>query len=1123
MGELPGVVAGSALPSTPKPRGGFLQDLLQQFGCQSSATSVTKARREAGFPRVLPQQPPLVPALSPSQPSPNKPGLPALSPLPASTPDLSSPSIPQLSSTSKTPIPDTSKEEIKMERKKRPRPDEVAPTTRGQKANVIVQSDTVADEPPTSRQKLFPRRKPDTARNRLREEIAQNSKLKADKFLVAHKDKFLPLLPENNHVAKAVAKWQGKDIDTAEYEELFEQPQGVKAIMKHYQLVGLSFLVWLHRNGFSGILGDEMGLGKTLQTLSMFQYLEEQDRKDQVRSKELRPYLVVCPLSVLESWVKEAEKWVPDLKVLRFHGTASEREHLKKVASGMEDLYGNETEEALGRKASREAGEKVPKLPGGSSTSYKIIVTTYEIFQAEQTWLKHSFLWRYVVLDEGHRIKNSITQLSVALRSINSEHRLILTGTPLQNNLMEMWALLNWLYPNVFTSNTMKLFKDSFDLSRGQVNREAMANARSLLELIMLRRMKDSPGVNLGIPPKEEVFLYVPLTPMQRFWYMRLLTRVGDSMLNDLFADSRAQEEQALKQYEEDKLLIKKKDTEASRGVQDWEETTAIMEQAVQKERASVGTSKWQRLMNLILQLRKCCSHPYMLPGALPHPYHLGRHVVQASGKFILLEKLLIHSVLKQNKKVLIFSGFTGMLDCCEELLSLVGDHGQIFKYLRLDGDTARARRNLDMRLFEDFNSPYKVMLLSTRAGGLGINLTRAEDVIFLDEDWNPQVTIQAEARAHRIGQTKKVTIYKLCTQGTVEEQMMGRIRKKLYLSAKITESMRNIHGTNTRADGDGFTDATDDMPQMTASQLKTLVRRGAQTLSRPEINVTEMLSWDFKTMMEICRDKPADPSIQLEGESELDEDQWLSMIERVACDILDGKKVRKESVDSEAAFGLPAGVKREDRRVGKNTTVMVGEYVISKESMNCGDWEAVPTLAGKDPRLAEPVREKRRQIAHESHCLACFNGLDSSHSVYCKSCPRAFHFDCLEPEEQSKVHGFTGFYCSQHHCAICSKKTRDVGGLLYRCRWCPMAFCEDCVENEELITDELPEFEMLGEGLFVDAFYVKCPFCLDAEDDNEDRKKWVEATELAYEEQHRQWKQEAPTQSPSIKSSPRT
>ena len=525
--------------------------------------------------------------------------------------------------------------------------------------------------------------------------------------------------------------------------------------MKPYQLLGLSFLVYLHTNGLSGILGDEMGLGKTLQTLSLFQYLKE-DRKQSSSNLENRPCLVVCPLSVLSSWMAESRKWTPELKVLRFHGSTQERDRLKKVATGEIDQYGNETVSSRKRKNSRRTATGKPIIDLDSDLEnapeercVDLVVTTYEGFLAEQGWFKKAFVWKYVVLDEGHKIKNDLSLISKALQGLGAEYRLILTGTPLQNNLQELWALLHWLYPEVFTDKTADLFKESFNLTKGQVSTKVMEDARRLLEVIMLRRMKQSPGVDLNLPPKTEVLLYVPLTPMQRFWYMRLLTRADRGLLEELFQGAERKELAALEQEAKDEgnepSILKNKSIEdlealdttvlGAEDAADWEESKEIMRQALQQEQENDKKNPaWKKLMNLLMQLRKCCNHPYILPHAAPDPYYIGEHVIHASAKFIALDKIIGELVVKQRKKVLIFSGFTRMLDCCEDFLALRGGIGEHFRYLRLDGGTSRARRNLGIRMFNKEESDYRIMLISTRAGGLGINLATASDVIMLDQ-----------------------------------------------------------------------------------------------------------------------------------------------------------------------------------------------------------------------------------------------------------------------------------------------------------------------------------------------------------------------------------------------------
>ncbi|TPX54109.1 hypothetical protein CcCBS67573_g09617 [Chytriomyces confervae] len=276
-------------------------------------------------------------------------------------------------------------------------------------------------------------------------------------FLAHHRALFEPLLPPNltnvfTHMKDGDAVIPKKPIDT---------PKAIVATLKDYQLKGLEFLAWLVHNGANGILGDEMGLGKTLQTISMLAYMKENGYAP--------PYLVVCPLSVLSSWEAEIKRWAPSFKFIRFHGPTNERANIKK----------------------RCLREK-----------FDIYLTTYEQLVAESGWFSQKRGWRCVVLDEGHKIKNEKSNVSNVVYGIPSTYRFILTGTPLQNNMQELWALLHYLYPTVFTPPTAKYFFDSFNLAKGTYNTSAIEHARKLLDLIMLRRLKSH--VDLSIPPKEE-------------------------------------------------------------------------------------------------------------------------------------------------------------------------------------------------------------------------------------------------------------------------------------------------------------------------------------------------------------------------------------------------------------------------------------------------------------------------------------------------------------------------------------------------------------------------------------------------------------------------------------------
>ncbi|KAK6329650.1 hypothetical protein TWF730_006197 [Orbilia blumenaviensis] len=944
----------------------------------------------------------------------------------------------------------------------------------------------------------------DMTRAQIRAALTAETARRRSNFLITHKETFQPLVGDSNYLKKLEEEYGSTVEAPVPYELLESQPKEIQAVMKPYQIEGLSWLLWLNKNGLSGILGDEMGLGKTLQTLSLFSYISSQAATEIDKSHPHRPFLVVCPLSVLTSWVNEAKKFVPHLRAMRLHGPIKERTRLKRLAEkGLE---------------SGKDGSENPVHPENPKRGWDIIVTSYDTFVAEKVWFKRAFIWRYVALDEGHQIKNSETLSSQALQSINAEYRLILTGTPIQNNLFELWSLVHWLYPEVFTNRTCDEWRQAFDLTRGKVNTGFVDCSRSLLELIMKRRTKQSPGISLGIPDKEEVVLYVPLSPMQRMWYTMILTKLDNAMLERLFKNSKSKESaDAAAAKEEAKRL----DNVEIRVDDDGEEVTIKadneewneVEEAVKKSIEQVKTDpSWRKLMNILIQLRKICNHPYLIPAAEPEPYTLGQHIITASGKFMVLEKLITQLVINQDRKVLIFSNFTKTLDICEEFLQLIGGDGKKFEYLRLDGSTGRARRNLSIRLFNQAGSPYKVFLISTKAGGLGINLTSATEVVMIDANWNPQADLQAMARSHRIGQTKKVTVYKLVTQGTVEEQMIGRIQKKLYLSAKVTESMRDIHSSRKfPGASNSLGDEEDDAPKFTMNQLMTLVRRGAQAIARPEIDPKEMMEWDWETMLEKCKnytvvDHDGDGDNEDEVKKREREEEWLNSAEKVETRLFEGKKMGKDEMEKQAKATAAAELDRSDRRAGKNRTVMVDGYEVLKETVGNDQWEAVATMAGKDPRLKDPPKRKKAKITNQDYCQVCTDGGDI---VCCSSCPRSYHYECLDEEHKYKSNGKMQYHCSQHECYDCEQKTSDAGNMLYRCRFCERSYCEDCLDfdSAKLIGDEILEFQLLEYYAIPQAFYVECHNCVEGRKDPEYNAACLNIIREAEEERDRRVK----------------
>ncbi|XP_043096040.1 probable global transcription activator SNF2L1 isoform X1 [Puntigrus tetrazona] len=473
-----------------------------------------------------------------------------------------------------------------------------------------------------------------------------------------------------------------------------ESPSYVKnGALRDYQIRGLNWMISLYENGINGILADEMGLGKTLQTIALLGYLKHYRNIP-------GPHMVLVPKSTLHNWMNEFKRWVPTLKAVCLIGDKDER------AAFIRDVM----------------------MPG----EWDVCVTSYEMVIREKSVFK-KFNWRYLVIDEAHRIKNEKSKLSEIVREFKTTNRLLLTGTPLQNNLHELWSLLNFLLPDVF--NSASDFDSWFDTNNCLGDQKLVERLHAVLRPFLLRRIKAE--VEKSLPPKKEVKIYLGLSKMQREWYTRILMKDID-ILN------------------------------------------------------SAGKMDKMRLLNILMQLRKCCNHPYLFDGAEPGPpYTTDTHLATNSGKMVVLDKLL-PKVQEQGSRVLIFSQMTRMLDILEDYCMWRG-----FEYCRLDGNTPHEAREQAIDAFNAPNSSKFIFMLSTRAGGLGINLATADVVILYDSDWNPQVDLQAMDRAHRIGQRKPVKVFRLITDNTVEERIVERAEMKLRLDSIVIQQGRLIDQQN--------------------------------------------------------------------------------------------------------------------------------------------------------------------------------------------------------------------------------------------------------------------------------------------------------------------------------------
>uniref|UniRef100_A0A8C8MCK4 DNA helicase n=1 Tax=Oncorhynchus tshawytscha TaxID=74940 RepID=A0A8C8MCK4_ONCTS len=487
---------------------------------------------------------------------------------------------------------------------------------------------------------------------------------------------------------------------TIKYEE---QPDFVTATggtLHLYQLEGLNWLRFSWAQGTDTILADEMGLGKTIQTIV---FLYSLFKEGHTRG----PFLVSAPLSTIINWEREFEMWAPDFYVVTYTGDKDSRAIIRENELTFDDT-------------AVRGGRKTFKLRREAPIKFHVLLTSYELVTIDQTSLK-SIDWACLVVDEAHRLKNNQSKFFRRLNDYTIDHKLLLTGTPLQNNLEELFHLLNFLTPNRF--NNLEGFLEEFaDISK----EDQIQKLHDLLGPHMLRRLKADVFKNM--PSKTELIVRVELSPMQKKYYKLILTRNFEAL-------------------------------------------------------NSKGGGNQVSLLNIMMDLKKCANHPYLFPVASMEARktasgaYEGMDLTKASGKLTLLQKMM-RKLKDQGHRVLVFSQMTKMLDLLEDFLDFEG-----YKYERIDGGVTGALRQEAIDRFNAPGAPQFCFLLSTRAGGLGINLATADTVVIFDSDWNPHNDIQAFSRAHRIGQANKVMIYRFVTRASVEERITQVAKRKMMLT----------------------------------------------------------------------------------------------------------------------------------------------------------------------------------------------------------------------------------------------------------------------------------------------------------------------------------------------------
>ncbi|XP_066520471.1 chromodomain-helicase-DNA-binding protein 1-like [Hoplias malabaricus] len=472
--------------------------------------------------------------------------------------------------------------------------------------------------------------------------------------------------------------------DKSEFSERDLKTWGLQGIhLRQYQLHGVRWLSECLKNLEGCILGDEMGLGKTCQTISLLVYA-----RGYLGMKG--PFLVLCPLSVMENWRQELERFCPSLSVVCYTGDKERRAELQR--------------------------EKM------DDNQFHILLTTYEMCLKDARCLRR-WKWNILVVDEAHRLKNQKSLLHQTLSEFSVGFRVLLTGTPIQNNLQELYSLLSFIQPSLFPSEATEEFICTY--ADVQTEHSVAEELHEVLQPFLLRRVKSEVAADL--PKKTELVVYHGMSALQKKYYKAVLMKDLDAFGSD--------------------------------------------------------QSNKTRLLNILVQLRKCVNHPYLFDGVEPEPFEMGEHLVEASGKLSLLDTMLAY-LLEGGHRVLLFSQMTRMLDILQDYLEYRG-----YSYERLDGSVRGEERNLAIKNFS--TKDVFIFLLSTRAGGVGMNLTAADTVIFVDSDFNPQNDLQAAARAHRIGQTRAVKVIRLLGRDTVEEMIYSRAISKLRLTSTVIEEGR--------------------------------------------------------------------------------------------------------------------------------------------------------------------------------------------------------------------------------------------------------------------------------------------------------------------------------------------
>lgn len=838
--------------------------------------------------------------------------------------------------------------------------------------------------------------------------------------------------------------------------------------LRSYQVEGVKYLLDHFHRGLSCVLSDDMGLGKTAQVSSFLHVLW---RLHSIPG----PHLIICPLSTITNWVRELNRWAPALKVMKYHGNRKDRSRQKYSCDPSSDYSTHRHH-------------------------FGVVVTTPAIFNQDKGFFLHR-TWVVVAVDEAHVLKNSNSRITSLSRKLTACFRLAVTGTPIQNNIQEVFSILGFLFPSITVMEGN--FEDDDPAT-------AVTACTKILSHLMLRRTKSQ--LLLGLPPRIDhpVTMLEPTFVQQEL--LRLMCR-GALEDRDAFLQGHLTHQRMVCSHPLSLRLTAKTSSTThfehhlslhnGSGAFSFNENLTAPTESESKGNHSSSSSIIQRLTSAGISLQE-------------------QSIIHCSAKMRYLDSVLPR-LQKDGHRCLIFTNFTSVLDLLEGFCVLRG-----YSYERLDGSCSRVERELSLLRFNNVSSSCFLFLITTSAGGVGITLTGADTVILLDANFNPQLDRQAADRAHRIGQTREVHVYRLCLSNTLEEYIHEVSEYKASLGDMIV--VHASGGTIGRVTGTDTCDAskatTTTVNSTSTSSTASNLDPDSTTVSRSSSSPTTSSATSFpssgsvnfnlsgveirrfleshqqrsRKRFEECAAAHLSALPSSSGSSAIWKAERNSEEEKVLADTRSRPLLIGENDDSDARPFCDAVLTESDE---ENTAFTMDRALIEELlSLERESDKDVGMHFGGSRRQADDGGTSVSRLSPRVQANICFVCDERMHKMeplyHCTICPKAYHAECVGERKPLPGHGLPQRHwtCPRHRCFTCDKAAASSDGAIFMCYSCPRAYCFDCLPSFFLELEEKGEelryvhktYEgMKEEGVPVRTwcYYLQCHRCSNMEQDS--------------------------------------